>query len=155
MSISFAPSTTRELDDSEQADLRISIVEGAGGSRGFRRKSIAFDLRVHPEVCAKWGLVACDRVIGTVDDDGTWTLTKVARDQKGYSVRIGGDRTMRGAKCNGRRGFAYFRFTGSKAAARALFKDLKHIECDLVGVEGGAAMFMPKVRVKHMTFQPA
>lgn len=159
--ISFVPSSQRDNHSVEACDLRISMVEsGRSGRAGRHSRTVALDLRVHPNVLADWGVDAGDRVVGSVDADGSWTLTKCSDGQKGYTVRIGGKpsaspRTARRHKVHGRAGFGYFRFTCSRANARAVFGDRTRIECDLAGVDGAVALFMPRVSVENMTFQPA
>lgn len=159
--ISFVPSSQRDDVFTEGCGLRLSLVEcGHGHRTGRNSRSVAIDIRVHPKVLADWGVDAGDRVIGTVDAEGSWTLTKCRDGQKGYTVRIGGrpsasSRTGRRHKVHGRAGFGYLRFTCSRANARAVFGDRTRIECDCAGVDGALALFIPKVSVENMTFQPA
>jgi hypothetical protein len=160
--ISFAPVSQRDMQMSEAAALRISLVEN-GTSRKWQPRSVSLDLRIHPDVLADWGVDAGDRVVGTVDADGSWAMTKCEPGQRGYMVRIGGKpsatsrTTSRGGrrKVHGKQGFAYFRFSCSRANARAVFGNRTRIECDLAGVDGAVALFIPKVAAENVMFQPA
>lgn len=154
MSIDFAPSIAREAVGAEICDLRMTVVESAGGSRAWRKRSVAIDLRMHPRVAKAFGLTDGDRVVGSVDEDGTWTLRKVDSSEPGYLVRKGGKGGSRGMKVNGRSEFLYFRFSTTRQAARVVFGDRKVTECDLMDVAGNTAMFIPKVHVGQVTFQP-
>lgn len=158
--ISFVPASQRDVQYAEAAALRISLVESGKTNRGWQSRSVCLDVRVHPDVLAEWRVAAGDRVIGTVDADGSWTLTKCEPGQRGYMVRIGGRpsanaRSRRGSKVHGRIGFAYFRFTCSRANARHVFGNRTRIECDLAGVDGAAALFIPKAVSENVSFQPA
>lgn len=156
MSISFTPSTTRESQSAELPSLRITVVECGGGSQRWRNKCVGLDFRVHPDAASEWGLSQGDRVVGSYDEDGSWTLRRVERGETGYQVRVGGGTSRSGSrKIGGRIGFVYFRFTCTRAQARAVFGERKFIECDMIGYEGRKAMFIPKVSVRHLDFQPA
>lgn len=156
MSISFVPSKVREGLSAELPSLRIAIVEAGGGTTNWRKKCIGLDFRVHPDAASEWGLSHGDRVVGSYDEDGSWTLRRVERGESGYQVREGGGTSRSGkGKIGGRIGFLYFRFTCTRVQARAVFGERKFIECDMIGYEGRKAMFIPKVAVRHLDFQPA
>lgn len=157
MSISFAPASRRDVSGAEACDLRVSSIDYRKGSKSRRSRSKAIDFRVHPEVASRWGVTSGDRVVGTVDEDGAWTLTKVKPNEIGYTVRTGGERgsSGRGKKCGGRKGYIYFRFSCTADQARVVMRDLKSIEYELLDIDGANAMFLPTVNVRRMVFQPA
>jgi hypothetical protein len=153
MSVDFCPAQSRDVGNAELSDLRITVVEGGGGSKSWRKRCVAIDLRLHPKVAAKMGLADTDRVVGSVDDEGVWTIRRVGAGERGYAVRVGG--ATLGRKTNGRPGFFYFRFSASRRAANSVFKGVKTIECDLFEVDGDKSLFIPRVAMNGVQFQPA
>jgi hypothetical protein len=153
MSVDFCPAAGRELGSAELSDLRITVVEGGGGSKSWRKRCVAIDLRLHPKVAVKMGLTDTDRVVGSVDDEGVWTIRRVGAGERGYSVRVGG--VTRGRKTGGRPGFFYFRFSATRRAVNSVFHGIKTIECDLFEVDGDKSLFIPRVAMNGVQFQPA
>jgi hypothetical protein len=149
MAISFEPSQ-HHLDAGESFDIRMRLVDSYAPSKSSRAKSMAVDFRVHPDCVKAWGLRSGDKIVGRMEDDGSWVFSLVMPSEKGYVVRIGG---LHGNAS--RKGFAFFRFSMTPAAARVVFPDARAKELEFVGVEGRQAMFTPCAVKSGVEFVPA
>ena len=148
MSILFSPATQRDAGNA--ADLRVVLVTANSRAKSDDAKWMGFDFRLHPDVVKAWGLRSGDKIVARLEDDGSWVFTLVLPTEKGYVARIGG---VPGH--NGRKGYAYCRFTAMQTVARKVFPQGEVCDLEFVGIDGRSAMFVPAKVASGVEFVPA
>jgi len=149
MAITFAPSQHHH-GDCDKFDLRMRLVNHYARAKSVKAKTMAVDFRVHPDCMKAWGIRPGDRLVGSMEEDGSWTFTRAYPSGPGYTVRVGGTQGHRG-----RRGYGYFRFSMNPSTARFVFPDSNTKELELIGVEGQRAYFVTRSVPASIEFVPA
>lgn len=124
------------------ADMRVTLV--CPGNVRPGRRSYGVDFAFRTEVTDSWSVRVGDRVICTIEEDGTWLVTRCEPGRTGYHVR---SRSKRGSSLQ-------FRVNVTPDQARRIFGDEKALSYEFVAADNGGARAMFSPKSKGMTFVP-